>query len=114
MDPYVKIKLGSKIYETPTDYNGGKNPKWRKTINCFLPNNVDMFVLEIFDEKSFSSDEMIAFVKYPFPDSLFQGIFLDEWIPLSGKSGELKEGHINIQILFTVNKLLFINFKGIA
>ena len=45
---------------------------------------------------------MIAFVKYPLPESLFQGKFINEWIPLSGKLGEQKEGHINIQLQFTV------------
>ncbi len=53
-------------------------------------------------KKSFTNDEMVAFVKYPLPDSLFNGIFLDEWIPLSGKLGEQKEGHINVQIMYTV------------
>jgi hypothetical protein len=33
---------------------------------------------------------------------LFEGKFINEWIPLSGKLGEQKEGHINIQMLFTV------------
>ena len=32
MDPYVRIKVGNKIYETPADNGSGKNPKWRKTI----------------------------------------------------------------------------------
>ncbi len=48
---------------------------------------------------------MIAFVNFPLPDSLFNGIFLDEWLPLSGKLGEQKEGHINIQMMYTVKDL---------
>ncbi len=32
MDPYVRVKLGNKIFETPTDYNGSKNPVWKKNI----------------------------------------------------------------------------------
>lgn len=99
-----------------------------KKQKSYLPRNVDSIVFEIFDEvreraffngifffsknyyncilfklkKSFNEDEMIAFVKFPLPKSLFDGIFLDEWIPLSGKLGEQKEGYINIRMLFTV------------
>lgn len=46
---------------------------------------------------------MIAFVKYPFNRTLFDGVFVDEWIPLSGRLGEQKEGYINIHLFFTVN-----------
>lgn len=69
-------------------------------------------------KRSFSEDEMVAFVKFPFPKSMFDGIFLDEWIPLTGKLGEQKEGYINIQLLFTViimtkhiDCLLVLDFK---
>lgn len=67
-------------------------------------NHLELFLkfLILFLKKSFSDDEVIAFVKFPLPNSLFDGIFLDEWIPLSGKLGENKEGYINIQMLFTV------------
>lgn len=45
---------------------------------------------------------MVAYANFHLPESIFEGIFLDEWIPLSGKLGEDKEGYINIQFFFTV------------
>lgn len=40
MDPYIKITLDGKIFETETDEGAGKNPRWNKTIvwsvECFL------------------------------------------------------------------------------
>ncbi len=32
MDPYVRVRIANKIFETPTAYNGSKNPVWRKNI----------------------------------------------------------------------------------
>lgn len=101
MDPYVKMTISNKVYETPTDYSGAKSPKWDKTIMCYIENNVDQIKFEVFDEKSFTDDEMIAVVKFPIPAILYTQGFIDEWLPLSGKLGEQKEGSINIRIVFT-------------
>lgn len=32
MDPYVRLRIGHCVYETQTDSNGGKTPKWHKTV----------------------------------------------------------------------------------
>lgn len=32
MDPYVKMTINNKVYETSSDYSGAKSPKWQKTI----------------------------------------------------------------------------------
>ncbi|CAG2177057.1 unnamed protein product, partial [Oppiella nova] len=102
MDPYVRLRIGHHVYETRTCYNGAKNPKWNKVFHCYLPQGVDSFHIEIYDECSFTIDEMIAWVLYKIPEStITSGQTVEEWVDLNGKQGDGKEGQICIVTSFT-------------
>lgn len=98
MDPYVRVRIGHSVFETHTDMSGGKFPNWNKTITSYLPPGIKTIHLEIFDERTLTSDERIAYTDYVIPDEALGGKFIDTWIPLSGKQGQEKEGSINITI----------------
>ncbi|KAE9547701.1 hypothetical protein FO519_009085 [Halicephalobus sp. NKZ332] len=100
MDPYVRVRVGNVVYETPTNTNGGKNPQWNCNLETYLPVNVESIYLQIFDERSFTDDECIAWSRITLPLAIFNGEAIDEWYPLSGRQGEAQEGVINLIMSF--------------
>ena len=49
-------------------------------------------------------DDRVAWAYYEFPEDLFSGETVEEWVPLSGKMGEGLEGNMNIILTMTVSR----------
>lgn len=102
MDPYVRLRVGHFIYETQTDPNGSKNPRFNRVFPTQLPNGVKSIYLEIYDERNFTTDELIAWTEIRIPDSVLSGgETVDEWHPLSGKQGDMLEGQVQLVMSFS-------------
>ncbi|GBP02207.1 Toll-interacting protein [Eumeta japonica] len=106
MDPYVRIRVGHYVYETPADSNGGKNPRWNRVIQSQLPTGVNSIYVEIYDECSFKMDELIAWCEIKIPQRVLRERH-EEWYPLSGKQGEGLEGAIDIVLSFSTQPLVY-------
>lgn len=78
-----------------------------------------MISIEIYDERSFTMDELIAWAQINIPQQIFSGETHEDWYPLSGKQGDGVEGMINLVLSYNVsvvilkcylNRNLFLNF----
>jgi toll-interacting protein len=101
MDPYCRIRIGHSVYETPTDLNGSKNPRWNKVFSCNIPRGINSLYIEIFNERYLALDDRVAWAYFQFPSDMFNGETMEEWVALSGKQGEGQEGNVNIILSFT-------------
>lgn len=101
MDPYCRVRVGHCVYETHTDANGGKNPRWNKITQCILPQGVNTISVEIYDERSFTMDELIAWATITIPQQVLNGETHEDWYPLNGKLGDGLEGMINIVLSYS-------------
>lgn len=98
MDPYCRLRIGHGIFETPTAASGGKTPYWGKTWSSVVNPDIKNLDLEVYDERSFSTDSRIAWTSIPISKEIKNGKSQDDWWPLSGKLGEDNEGLIHLQI----------------
>ena len=105
MDPYARIRIGHNVYETPTCQNGAKEPKWNKTVNCFIVAGTKSLDIEIYDECTFSTDSLIAHTSIPFTEKLMsRQEMVDDWWPLSGQEGQEREGMVHL--ILSVQKVV--------
>lgn len=105
MDPYVRVRVGHFIYETQTDPNGSKNPRFNRVLHTQLPNGVKSIYLEIYDERSFTMDELIAWAEINIPETVMKGETVEGWYALSGKQGDGMEGQVNLVMSFSTQPL---------
>ncbi|KPJ07013.1 Toll-interacting protein [Papilio machaon] len=113
MDPYVRLRVGHCIYETQTDPSGGRTPRWNKVIHCLLPPGVNSIYLEIYDECSFTMDELIAWTHINIPQAVLNGETHENWYPLNGKQGDGKEGMINLVLSYSVGPAAVATFPPV-
>lgn len=105
MDPYARIRVGHFVYETQTDANGGKTPRWNRVIHSQLPAGIATVSIEIYDECSFKMDELIAWTEVPIPECVLKGQTYEEWYSLNGKQGDNAEGMVDVVLSFIVSTI---------
>lgn len=57
-------------------------------------------------------DELIAYGQIPIPEAVFRGESVDQWLQLSGKQGENKEGSIHMIFTLLVTTYFFSHFAS--
>lgn len=67
-----------------------------------VPHGIQTISIEIFDERSFTMDELIAWTLVMIPAKVLNGEPEENWYNLSGKQGEDAEGMIFLVITYSV------------
>lgn len=72
----------------------------------FLPPGVNKIYVELYDECSFTMDELIAWGHIDIPPQVIEkGTTYEDWYVLSGKQGDNQEGSINLVLSYTVSAM---------
>lgn len=99
MDPYCKITVENRVFETPTCYSASTKPTWNKSIRCPCKEKINSFLIEIMDENQFYADSRIAYCNVQITDEMISSQDTHTLaLPLSGTQGEGKEGILFLQI----------------
>ena len=61
--------------------------------------SLSLFILQ----RYLALDDRVAWAYFEFPEDLFNGETVEEWVALNGKLGEGQEGNVNIILSFTVS-----------
>jgi toll-interacting protein len=67
-----------------------------------LPHGVNSIYIEIYDECSFSMDELVAWTHVAIPKCVMLGETHEDWYPLNGKQGDGQEGMINLVLSYSL------------
>ena len=95
-NPYCKISVGNKSYQTGVAKNEGMTPIWQETFTHEL-NGESSIQVHVFDHHHISHDKPIADGVVQL-DEVFQKGSTDAWYPLIHK--EKPDGQINLRIKF--------------
>lgn len=64
MDPYCKVYLGSQMKSTKVLNSAGKSPVWNQIL-AFSRMNEDLLRIEVWDQDTLKSDDLVGEVEYP-------------------------------------------------
>lgn len=101
MDPFVRVKVGNQILNSPTCNMGGKTPTWS---NVEMPLRVDdvLYIrFELWDRNKLTYDDMIGYGDLEFSRFVDNKFF--EWVPL--KRENIVAAELLVEIIIIPDKI---------
>jgi hypothetical protein len=97
-DPFCKITVGHRTFQTKVHDNGGRNPVWNdKFVFDVSDAQLQQLTIEIWD-KNFVSNDYIGSCRLPV--SIFNhGKIVDQWYPVNFRNQQRGEINLRVQLL---------------